>query len=137
MYDSWSRDKLLPYKQGLTGTDVTELFRSLANESAWRKTFVKARLERLPEDELLSFYAAEIATETVDVTDTQFGKGKDGVFQSQIRLTVLLGQMSHMPVLFRILPGNITDVSTVPDILFRFDEISDKMCILETLMLML
>lgn len=31
-----------------------------------------------------------------------------------------------MPVLFRLLPGNITDVSTVLDMLFRFDEITEK-----------
>lgn len=126
LYDSWSQDKLLPYKQRLTGKEVTELFRSLSNEPAWRKTFFKARLDRLPEDELLSFDATEIASDAVDVTDAQFGKGKEGGFQSQIGLILLLGQKSRMPVLFRLLPGNITDVSTVPDMLFRFDEITEK-----------
>lgn len=126
LFDSWSEDKLLPYNQRLTGKEVTELFRSLVAEPARRKTFFGARLDRLPEDELLSFDATEIASEAVDITDAQFGKGKEGGFQSQIGLIVLLGQKSRMPVLFRILPGNITDVSTVPDMLFRFDEIADK-----------
>ena len=74
----------------------------------------------------MKFDATEIASDAVDVTDAQFGKGKEGGFQSQIGLILLLGQKSRMPVLFRLLPGNITDVSTVPDMLFRFDEITEK-----------
>ena len=130
LYDSCSQDKLLLYKQRLTGKEVTELFRSLSNEPAWRKTFFKARLDRLPEDELLSFDATEIASDAVDITDAQFGKGKEGG-QSQLGLILLLGQKSRMPVLFRLLPGNITDVSTVPDMLFRFDETTDKKRVLQ------
>lgn len=56
----------------------------------------------------------------------RFGKGQGGAYQSQIGLIVLLGHRTQMPVLLRILPGNISDVTTVPDMLFRFDEITDS-----------
>ena len=61
-----------------------------------------------------------------EVTYAQYGKGKEGSYQTQVGLIVLLGHRTRMPVLFRILPGNITDVTTVQDMLFRFDEINDS-----------
>ena len=61
----------------------------------------------------------------VDSIASEFGKGKEGGYQRQVGLILLMGQHSHMPVLFRVLPGNITDVTTVQDMLFRFDTITD------------
>ena len=94
LYDSCSKDKLLPYKQRLTGKEVTDLFRSQSNQPAWHKTFFKARLDRLPENELLSFNAIEIASDTVEATDVQFGKGKEGGFQSHRRAILFFGHIS-------------------------------------------
>ena len=37
-----------------------------------------------------------------------------------------MGQFLVSINIFRILPGNISDVTTVPDMLFRFDEITDS-----------
>ena len=43
-----------------------------------------------------------------------------------VGLILLVGHESKMAVLFRLLPGNITDVTTVQDMLFRFEELDDK-----------
>ena len=126
LYDSWSEGKLLPYCERITAKEMTTLFESLAGEPGWRKSFFRARISKLPENEILSFDATQIASDAEEVTYAQYGKGKEGSYQTQVGLIVLLGHRTRMPVLFRILPGNITDVTTVQDMLFRFDEINDS-----------
>ena len=75
---------------------------------------------------MLSFDATEIAAEAAEISYAQYGMGKEGGYQRQLGFILLVGHESHMPVLFRVLPGNITDVTTVQDMLFRFDEITDS-----------
>lgn len=126
LYESWSQDHFLPYTENLSSKDLSAFFKEITLVPGWRKNFFKARIARLPENEVLSFDATTIASESKEITDVCFGKGKEGYCQNQIGLIILLGHKSKTPVLFRMLPGNISDVTTVPDMLFRFDEISEK-----------
>lgn len=134
LYDSWSEDKLLPYHERISATETTALFKSLGEETNWRKDFFAARVNCLPEDEVLSFDATEIASNAEEVTYALFGKGTEGSYQNQIGLIVLMGHKTRMPVLFRALPGNITDVTTVQDMLYRFDEIAEKKRVFATVL---
>ena len=104
---------------------MTDLLASLPAEPGWRKRFFGARIARLPENEVLCFDATEIASQAQEITYAQLGLGKTGGFQQQIGLILLVGNKSGLPVLFRTLPCNITDVTTVKDMLFRFDELTD------------
>lgn len=126
LYESWSPGKLLPYSENLSSKELSGFFDDLVQKPGGRKDFFQARVNRLPENEVLSFDASAIASEAEDLSYVRFGKGQGGAYQSQIGLIVLLGHRTQMPVLFRILPGNISDVTTVPDMLFRFDEITDS-----------
>ena len=125
-FEGWSCGKYLPYSESISSKELSEFFDSLVRVPAWRKNFFRARIERLPEDEMLSFDATAIASESENMSYVHFGKGKGGFFQNQLGLILLLGHRTKMSVLFRVLPGNITDVTTVPDMLFRFDEITEK-----------
>lgn len=126
LFESWSHGKSLPYMETLTAKDITGLFRLLISTPGWRKTFFQARINRLPEHEMLSYDATEIAFESNNVSFAQWGKGKEGGYQKQIGLIILYGHYTNIPVLFRVLPGNIADVTTVPDMLYRFEEISES-----------
>ncbi len=125
LYNSWSEGRLLPYTEPLVNKEISSLLKQVVEMPGWRKSFFNARIKRLPDDEMLSFDATEIASEAQNITDAQYGKGKEGDYQKQVGLILLVGHKTHMPVLFRVLPGNITDVTTVQDMLFRFDEIND------------
>lgn len=127
LFESWAEGKLLPFHRPLSSKEISEFFSSLANTPGWRKDFFKARIARLPEDEVLSFDATEIATEAEEISYAQYGKGKEGGYQRQVGLTLLVGHRTGLPVLFRLLPGQIADVSTVPDLLFRFGEITENL----------
>ena len=104
---------------------MTDLLASLTAVPGWRKLFFGARMARLPENEVLCFDATEVASEAQEISYAQLGLGKTGGFQRQIGLVLLVGNKSGLPVLFRTLPGNITDVTTVKDMLFRFDELTE------------
>ena len=123
LFESWSSEKLLPYS-GISAKDTTILFEELAREPGWRKDFFARRIGRLSENELMSFDATEIGTEARDISYAKFGHGKEGGYQKQVGLVLLVGHDSGMPVLFRVLPGQITDITTVSDMLFRFGEIT-------------
>lgn len=125
LYASWSQGKLLPLVEPLESKELSAFFSNLANTPGWRQDFFKARLSRLPEDEYLSYDATNFASESASISYAQFGHGKEGGFQKQVGLVLLVGQNSGMPVLFRLLPGQIADVTTVQDMLFRFDEINE------------
>lgn len=126
LYESWSEGRLLPYPEPISSKELSSLFASLTEVNGWRKTFFNQRVKRLNDHEMLSFDATNIATEAQEITYAQYGKGKEGGYQKQVGLILLVGHESKMPVLFRLLPGNITDVTTVQDMLFRFDELDDK-----------
>ena len=126
LYQSWAPGKLLPSTVIPCSREMSEFFEALSMQPGWRKDFFGARVARLPEDEILAFDATEVATEAANISYAQFGLGKEGGYQKQVGMILLVGHRSGMPVLFRLLPGQITDVSTVQDMLFRFDEITDK-----------
>ena len=125
LFESWSFGKLLPFS-GISAKGTTELFEALARRSGWRKDFFNRRIGRLADNELMSFDATEIGTEACGISYAKFGHGKEGGYQKQVGLVLLVGHDSKMPVLFRVLPGQITDVTTVPDMLFRFGEITEN-----------
>lgn len=126
LYESWAQNKFVPYPEAITSKQMSELFRELKNTSNWRKDFFGARIKRLQDKEMLSFDATQIASQATEISYAQYGVGKEGGYQRQVGLIILVGHQSHTPVLFRILPGNITDVTTVQDMLFRFDEFTDS-----------
>ena len=134
LFKLWVGGKLLPYWDSMESKEMTEFFRELAEQPDWRKTFFNARIARLPEDEVLSYDSTRIATEAVANPYVQCGKGKEGGYQKQVGLALLLGHKTGMPVFFRMFPGQIADVSTVADMLLRFDEINDKKTIFAAVM---
>ena len=123
LFKSWSANYALPFPHCIDGKEITEFFESLAACEGWEKTFFGARLARMPEDEIYSYDSTNIATKACEISDGQYGKSKDGGYRRQIGMSVLFGQRSGLPVMFRLFPGNIADVSTVVDLLSRVDMI--------------
>ena len=62
LFNSWKEDRLLPYTDDLPSKEMSAFLKQLNQTPSWRKNFFNARLNRLPDDEMLSFDATEIAT---------------------------------------------------------------------------
>lgn len=126
LFQSWSEGYLLPFPQAVSGKECTEFMRSLAETPDWETKFFGARMNRMVDDEVYSYDATNIATKALEIVDAQFGKFKTNGYCDQIGLSILLGQKSGLPVMFRVFPGNINDVTTVADLLSRVEFLNGR-----------
>ncbi len=126
LFQSWAPNKLLPGCTPFDSKAMGEFFAHLAAQPGWRESFFADRINRLPEEELLAFDASAIASKAREISYARFGLESGDGYQQKAGLILLVGRQSGMPVLFRLLPGQITDVTTVQDALFRFDLIAEK-----------
>lgn len=125
LYENWCRKYAAPFEAGLSAKDITELIKELGSRPNWEADFFKERLGRLDENEVFSFDATNIATEALQIEDARDGKGKKTGIRRQVNLALVFGRKSGLPVLFRVFPGNIPDVNTIPELLFRFKHLGD------------
>ena len=58
--------------------------------------------------------------------DAQYGKSKKGGYRRQIGMSILFAHRTDLPVMYRLFPGNITDVSTIADLLTRCELLTDN-----------
>lgn len=126
LYASWAENYALPFPTALSAGEISDLFSYLAGQPGWEKTFFGARLARMPDYEIYSYDSTNIATKACAIADAQYGKSKEGGYRRQIGMGVLFGQTTGLPVMFRLFPGNINDVSTIVDLLTRIELIDDK-----------
>lgn len=126
LYQNWRKKYLVPFAPDLSPKDIMELFSELAIRENWEGDFFSARMARLGDDEVYSYDASNIATEALQIEDAREGKGKKTGIRRQVGLAILFGHKSKLPALFRILPGNIPDVSTVAELLFRFEHLGNR-----------
>ena len=126
LFQSWADGYLLPFNGEASAKDLTEFFTDLGNVDGWEKKFFSARLSRTDKDEIFSYDATNIATKACDVIDAQYGKAKAGGYRRQIGMSILFAHRTGLPVMYRLFPGNITDVSTIADLLTRYDLLTDN-----------
>jgi transposase len=54
-----------------------------------------------------------ISSYSEKIDEVKYGLNKDGTDLEQINLALVIGETSLLPVYYRIMPGNISDVKTV------------------------
>ncbi|MDR0548264.1 MAG: transposase, partial [Deltaproteobacteria bacterium] len=60
------------------------------------------------------------------IKSSKYGRNKDKEHLRQINIAMLVGHKSRLPVYYRMLPGNISDVSTIQKLLFDVDYLNIK-----------
>ena len=68
-------------------------------------------------NEYLAFYTTSISSYSTLIMQAKYGKNKEGVSLPQIDLALLYGEESMLQVYYRKLPGNITDVKTIENLI--------------------
>jgi len=84
---------------------------------AAKMDFFRKQTKRRAETEYLFYDSTSISSYSEQLKQVKYGKNKDGDNLAQINLALLLGQSSGLPVYYRKLPGNITDVMTIENLL--------------------
>ena len=123
LYPLWQRRFWVPSESEMPSQYTSRLLRMIGEDEASLKAFFQARVKHVRASEYLSYDSTKIASTSKNINDVRWAPSKSGNYQQEISLAVLCGQNSRIPVMFRVLPGNVPDVRTVHDLLCRWDEI--------------
>lgn len=118
-FPKWARTHEHPFGASIASQRSSELFASIS-ENAKMQFFQKQSSRRL-ESEYLAYDTTSITSYSKLIRQAKYGKNKDHDLLPQINLALLYGQQSRLPVFYRKLPGNISDVLTIKKLLLDTD----------------
>ena len=123
-FKRWAATHEHPYGRDIPSQRSSELL-PLVTEAA-KMDFFKKQAKRRAEQEYLFYDCTSISSYSEQMKQVKYGKNKDGDSLAQINLALLLGQNSGLPVYYRKMPGNITDVMTIENLLAEIDYLDLK-----------
>lgn len=102
-------------EQGLSSQRISEIFSRISYEGAM--SFLNKQKRRYQETEYLVYDITSISSYSELIRQVRYGNNKQGEDLPQINLALVFGQESLMPLYYRRLPGNISDVTTLKKLL--------------------
>ena len=118
-FKKWATTHWHPCVRDIPSQRSSELL-SMVTEAA-KMDFFRRQSKRRMETEHLFYDSTSISSYSEQLKQVKYGKNKEGNGLEQINLALLLGQSSGLPVYYRKLPGNITDVMTIQNLLKGID----------------
>jgi transposase len=118
-FPKWALTHIHPYNKELSSQRSSEILGSIT-EDAKLKFFI-AQGKRRVEKEFLVYDTTSISSYSTSLKQVKYGLNKENDSLPQINLALLFGENSRLPVYYRKLPGNITDVKTVQNLLADID----------------
>ncbi len=115
----WSNTHRHPYGKDITSQRSSELFGLILEDP--KMTYLKHQAKRHSVDEYLAFDTTSISSYSTLIKQAKYGKNKEGDSLPQINLALLYGEESMLPVYYRKLAGNITDVKTIENLVKDVD----------------
>jgi len=110
-FPRWAMLHRHPYGKIISSPRSSELFAALDEDSQQR--FFHLQMQRRMEHEYLAYDITSISSYSELIRFVKYGKNKEHDALPQINLALLYGESSRLPVYYRSLPGNISDVTTV------------------------
>lgn len=123
-FSHWQKLHIHPYGEDLPSQRSSELFQSIDEEA--RMSFFNRQGKRRIEQEYWAFDTTSISSYSDTLSQVKKGKNKEHDRLSQINLALLFGEQSGLPFYYRKLPGNISDVSTIKQLVREFDILGYK-----------
>jgi len=123
-FSHWQKLHIHPYAQDIPSQRSSELFQSIDEES--RMSFFKRQGKRRIEQEYWAFDTTSISSYSDTLSQVKHGKNKEHDALPQLNLALLFGEQSGLPFYYRKLPGNITDVTTVKQLVSELDILGYK-----------
>ncbi|MBN1191211.1 MAG: IS1634 family transposase [Dehalococcoidales bacterium] len=118
-FPRWALTHIHPYGKELPSQRSSEILGSITEAAKLR--FFIAQGKRRVEKEFLAYDITSISSYSTSLKQVKYGLNKENDSLPQINLALLFGENSRLPVYFRKLPGNITDVKTVKNLLADID----------------
>jgi len=118
-FPKWSVLHRHPYGKDIPSQRSSELFASITEEA--RFDFFRLQAARRIEKEYWAYDITSISSYSECLKQIKYGHNREHDPLPQLNLALLFGQESNLPFYYRKLPGNITDVKTVKNMLADLD----------------
>lgn len=118
-FPKWAKTHFHPYRKNIPSQRSSELFGSISEDA--KQTFFLLQGKRRLEEEYLAYDTTSISSYSKSLKQVKYGVNKDHDPLPQINLALLFGDASRLPVYYRKLPGNISDVKTIQNLLADID----------------
>lgn len=125
-FPKWAITHHHPYGKDITSQRSSEFFSSISDDARFR--FFNLQGKRRVEREYWAYDITSLSTYSECLNQVKYGVSKEDSALEQINLAVLFGQQSGLPFYYKRLPGNISDVKTIKNLLaninfLHFDKI--------------
>ena len=118
-FHKWGMTHRHPYGKDIPSQRSSEIFGLITEEA--KMAYFRRQAKRHGLDEYLAFDTTSISTYSTLIKQAKYGKNKEGDSLPQINLALLYGEESMLPVYYRKLAGNITDVKTIENLVKDVD----------------
>lgn len=122
--ETWTKTHEHPAKKPLTSQRISEILSTLSTNGKQR--FLSSWMDKILEDEFLCYDITSISSYSEFNEYIRWGHNRDKERLPQLNLAMLFGQKSKLPVYYHRIPGNITDVQTVHNLLATFKKLDIK-----------
>ncbi len=123
-FSHWNRLHIHPFGEDIPSQRSSEIFQAITEEE--RMSFFCKQGKRRVEKEYWAFDITSISSYSEVLSQVKKGRSKEHDRLPQINLALLFGQESGLPFYYRKLPGNITDVKTVKQLMAEFNVMGYK-----------
>ena len=113
--ESWTKTHEHPGVKPLTSQRISEILGTISTGA--KQSFVASWMEKILEDDYLCYDITSISSYSALNEYIRWGHNRDKERLPQLNLAMLFGQKSKLPVYYHRIPGNITDVQTIHNLL--------------------
>ena len=115
---AWCNSHAHPFGEPLSSQRISEILCAITIDG--KQTFLKRWANKVLEDDYLCYDITSISSYSKLNEYIKFGYNRDKEKLPQLNLAMLFGQKSCLPVYFQRMPGNITDVATLHNLVKTF-----------------
>jgi hypothetical protein len=117
----WLANHEVPTDKHLSSQRISDLLQAMDEDM--RQSFFKAWKKGFPSKEHLCYDITSISSYATGNEYVRYGYNRDDERLPQINVAVVYGQTSMLPMIYRELPGSISDVTTLKNTLHHFDKL--------------
>jgi len=118
-FSRWAFDHHHPWREEISSQRISEILCDITEDA--KLEFFKRQSLRRQEKEYLAYDTTSVSSYSEYINAVRYGKNKDKDNLPQVNMALIFGEESCMPVYYRILPGNITDVMTIRKLMKDID----------------
>ena len=115
---TWCKSHSDSHGESLTSQRISETLGSISIDG--KQTFFAKWMNKVLEDDYLCYDITSISSYSELNEYIKYGHNRDEDKLPQLNLAMLFGQKGRLPVYFQRMPGNITDVTTLHNLLKTF-----------------